>query len=93
MAAHFVGQVLVLGVAEAPYLIALNPLGLDLLDHVIVVLQKGLPKLAGELLESLDAEVDPAASVASAAKRWVYIPFGFSFPILMDPLMSVSAKS
>ena len=53
LAPHFVGQVLVLGVAEAPHLIALHPLGLHLADHVIVVGKDGFPEFPGQPLDGV----------------------------------------
>ena len=50
---HFIGEVLVLGVAVAPHLIALDPLRLHAADHVVMVLQHGLPKIAGKALDGV----------------------------------------
>jgi hypothetical protein len=50
---HFVGQVLVLGVTEAPYLIALDPLGADVPQYVVAVLCDGFAQFVGELLDGV----------------------------------------
>jgi hypothetical protein len=46
---HFVGQVLIFGMTETPYFIALNPMAIQVMKDVVLEVQAGLAQFVGQL--------------------------------------------